>query len=250
MKNSFLAILPNRVSGKCVALFSALIYSVALTPAWSLDLKQAYEAALEQDTSIRAVRAATDARRERIPQARAQLLPNLSANISRNRNSLESTTPDFLGDPVTNRTRYSSSNDTLTLRQPIFRAYQLADYRQAHAQVDDANAILERELQNVAVRVSIAYFEALLTSEQLALVLAQKISYTTQLEAARKLFTAGSGTRTDIDEAQAQLDLNIAQELEARQNVEFTHRQLQTLINRPVENMATLDVQKLQLTQP
>src|SRR5687767_6903238 len=39
-----------------------------------LDLAQAYQAALEEDAFIRGVRAATDARRERIPQARAQLL--------------------------------------------------------------------------------------------------------------------------------------------------------------------------------
>ena len=240
----------KRTVSKRIALFTALVCSLASTPGWSLDLMQAYEAALEQDASIRAVRAATDSRRERIPQARAQLLPNVSASISRNRNSLESTTPDFLGNPVTNSTRYASSNDALTLRQPIFRKYQIADYRQAYAQVDDANAILERELQNLAVRVGSAYFEALLTAEQLALVLAQKLAYTTQLDAASKLFSAGSGTRTDIDEAQAALDLNMAQELEARQNVEFTRRQLQTIINRPVINLASLDAQKLRLVQP
>jgi TolC family type I secretion outer membrane protein len=116
--------------------------------------------------------------------------------------------------------------------------------------VDDANAVLERELQNVSVRVSGAYFEALLTAEQLALVLAQKVAYTTQLDAARKRFAAGSGTRTDIDEAQAALDLNVAQELEARQNVEFTRRQLQTLINQPVDRLASLDEEKLKLVQP
>ena len=250
MQTSVWPIFHKPVASKVAVISVALVCSAAWTSAWSLDLLQAYEAALEQDSSIRAVRASTDARRERIPQTRAQLLPNLSANVSRNRNSLESTTPDFLGEPVTNRTRYSSSNDTLTLRQPIIRLYQMADYRQAQAQVDDANAVLERELQNVAVRVSGAYFEALLSAEQLALVLAQKNSYTTQLDAARKLFRAGSGTRTDIDEAQAALDLNVAQELEARQNVEFTQRQLQVLTNRPVENLAQLDVQKMQLVQP
>ena len=237
-------------AGKAIALAAALVWAAACTPAWSLDLLQAYEAALAQDASIRAVRAATDAKRERIPQTRAQLLPNLSASVSRNRNSLERTTADFRGNPVTDNLRYSSAADALTLRQPIFRLYQIADYRQAHAQVDDANAILERELQNVAVRVSGAYFEALLTSEQLALVLAQKMAFTTQLDAARKRFGAGTGTRTDIDEAQAALDLNVAQELEARQNVEFTRRQLQTLINRPIDFLASLDAQKLKLVQP
>ena len=240
----------RRSAGRRLALVVALACAAACKPAWSFDLMQAYQAAMQEDASIRATLAATDARRERVPQARAQLLPNLSASASRNRNSLQRITPDFQGNPVTTQTRYGSSSDALTLRQPIFRPYQMAEYRQAQAQVDDANAILERELQNVAVRVSGAYFEALLTAEQLALVLAQKTAYTSQLDAARKRLAAGFGTRTDIDEAQAALDLNVAQELEARQNVDFTRRQLQTLTNRPVDQLATLDARKMQLVQP
>ncbi len=250
MKTTSRAAARRQPAGRAFAVAAALACSAFYTPAWSLDLLQAYQAAMEQDASIRATRAATDARRERLPQARAQLLPNLSASASRNHNDLERTTPNFLGNPVTSNTRYGSSSEALTLRQPIFRKYQMADYRQAQAQVDDANAILERELQNVAVRVSGAYFEALLTAEQLALVLAQKTAYSTQLDAARKRLAAGAGTRTDIDEAQAALDLNLAQELEARQNVEFTRRQLQTLVNRPIERLAALDAQKMQLVPP
>lgn len=228
----------------------ALAAACLVGPAWSLDLAQAYQAALEQDASLRAVRAATDARRERLPQARAQLLPNISANVNRNRNRLERTAPNFLGEPVTTNERYGSGGETLTLRQPLLRTYQLADYRQARAQVDDANAVLEKEIQNLSVRVSGAYFEALLADEQLALVLAQKAAYTIQLDAARKRFAGGSGTRTDIDEAQAALDMNAAQELEVRQNLDFTKRQLQILTNRPVETLATLDPARLQLRQP
>ncbi|MDB5892454.1 MAG: type secretion outer membrane protein TolC family [Polaromonas sp.] len=242
--------LPSRIRLRQVLVGATLVCLTVATPAWSLDLMEAYSAAMAEDASIRATRAATDARRERIPQARALLLPNLSANASRNRNSLESTTADFRGIPATNNTRYGSSSEALTLRQPLFRKLLAADYRQANAQVDDANAILEREIQNVAVRVSSAYFETLLTAEQLALVLAQKTAFTTQFDAARKRFAAGTGTRTDIDEAQAAMDLNVAEELEARQNVIFTQRQLQTLINRPVDNVATLDPSKLVLTDP
>jgi len=160
----------------------ALVAALVCAPAWALDLSQAYKAAMEQDASLRAARAATAARSERIPQTRAQLLPNLSASASRNRNSLESTEPNFLGTPVTTDRNYTSSSAALTLRQPLFRKYQMADYRQAQAQVEDANAILEREVQNVAVRVSGAYFEALLTADQLALALSQKTAYTSQLD--------------------------------------------------------------------
>lgn len=227
-----------------------LAMALVCAPVWPLDLSQAYQEALEQDSTIRSVRAATDARRERLPQARSQLLPNLSVSASRYRNSLERTSPDFFGQLVTSDERYTSSSETLTLRQPLFRKLPMADYRQAQAQVNDANAILERELQNVAVRVSGAYFEALLAEEQLVLILAQKTAYTIQFDAAEKRFRAGSGTRTDIDEARAALDLNVAQELEARQSLDLTRRQLQSLINRPVDRLAPLDASKMQLLQP
>ena len=250
MTSETFATVPQRMASRTFALLAALTCAPLCTPAWSLDLSQAYQAAMSQDSSIRATRAATEAKQERLSQARSQLMPNLSASASRNRNSLESTTPNFLGNAVTTNTNYNSSSAALTLRQPLWRTYQMADYRQAKAQVDDADAILDRELQNVGVRVSSAYFEALLTAEQLALVLAQKTAYTSQFDSAKKRLVAGTGTRTDIDEAQAALDLNVAQELEVRQNVDYTHRQLQTLINRPIDNLAAFDPNKLVLGPP
>ena len=229
----------------CAPLLTSLCSS-----AWSLDLSQAYRAALRQDTTLRAAQAAAESRGERVPQTFAQLLPNLTASASRNNNALQSITPNFLGQAVVANTNYYSSNIALTLRQPLFRKYQVADYQQAKAQAIEANATLEKESRNLAVRVSGAYFEALLTADQLALMLAQKIAYASQLDAAEKRFAAGAGTRTDIDEAKAALDLNLAQELEARQNVDFTRRVLQALINQPIDNLATLDPDKLVLALP
>lgn len=222
----------------------------AMAPAWSLDLMQAYEAALEQDATIRAARATADAGRERLPQTRAQLLPNLSFSAGRNWNDLSRTQPNVLGVPTTTDDKYFSGNQSLTLRQPLYRKPQIAAYQQAQYAVDEVNANLERELQNVGVRVSATYLEALLAQDQLDLVLAQKNVTTTQLDVARKALAAGSGTRTDIDEAQARLDLTLAQELEARQNLEYTRRQMQVLINKPVDGLMPLRVDKMQLLVP
>jgi protease secretion system outer membrane protein len=218
--------------------------------ALSMDLLQAYEAAKLQDATILAARATAQAGRENLPQARAQLLPNVSASIGYNKNKLTSTTPDFLGREQTTNSDYPSSNQTLTLRQPLFRPFLAAQYRQAGARVDDVNATLAQEEQNLAVRVTGAYFEAMLTHEQLDLVLAQRTAYTTQLDVARKTFAAGSGTRTDIDEAQARLDMNAAQEIEARENVVYTLRQLEILVNQPIDQLSTLNVAKLELLGP
>jgi protease secretion system outer membrane protein len=231
------------------ARFGVALAVVAASPSWAIDLSQAYQAAFERDATIRAARATAESRRERLPQARAQLLPNISASATRFKNKLDNTTLTALGEFPSHQS-YNSSTDSLTLRQPIYRKYQLADYHEAQAVVEDANATLDKEVENLVVRVGGAYFEALLAEDQLMLVRAQKAAYMTQLDSARKRFSAGAGTRTDIDEAQARLDLTIAQELEANQAVDLTRRQLEVLIGEPVGKLATLDSAKLKLLPP
>ncbi len=217
---------------------------------WSMDLLQAYEAAKKQDPTLLASRAATQAGRERLPQAFAQMLPNVSANLSQNNNQLRSSLPNFLGVEQITDSSYASSNQTLQVRQPLFRTYLTAQYRQTVEQVKDAEAALAQDEQNLAVRVSGAYFDAVLSREQLALVMTQRTAYTAQVDAARKTYAAGGGTRTDVDEAQARLDLVVAQEIEARQNVDFTLRQVQILVNEPAQDLQSLNVAKLTLVGP
>ncbi|MES2634402.1 MAG: TolC family outer membrane protein [Pseudomonadota bacterium] len=252
----------SRVAAACMLAASPLWSSLALAqaPAASapvavaastqpvgapLTLAQAYRLAFEQDAVIRVARAAADGRRERLPQARAALLPNLSAQATRNKNDLTRTEPGATGAPVTNNIEYTSSSRSLVLRQSIFRPFQIAEYRQAQAQVADANAILDKETMNLAVRVTSAYLEALYAQDQVNLAAAQKAAYTTQLDAARKRFAGGAGVRTDIDEAQARLDMALAKELEAGQHVQYTRRQLQVIINVPVTSLAPVDDAKL-----
>ncbi len=227
---------------------AALLLGLA-APAWSLDLMQAYRAALEQDATVRAARAATDSTRERLPQARSQLLPQVSLSVGRNHNDLTST-QTYLGKPVGNSDQYYSFNQTLQLRQALFRKPLWDGLQQADYMVQDAEAGLERELQNLGVRVASAYLEALLAQDQLELVLTQQAFIVTQLDAARKALAAGSGIRTDIDDAQARLDMNRAQELEARQHVGYARRQLEILINAPAGDLARLDADRLAQLQP
>jgi len=81
-------------------------------------------------------------------------------------------------------------------------------------------------------------------------VLAQRAAYTTQLDAARQSLARGAGTRTDVDEAQARLDMTVANEIEARQTIEYTLRQLQTLVNQPIDGLAKLNLAKFALADP
>lgn len=222
---------------------TTLLGLALLSSAWSvqaMSLLDAYKTALEQDATIRSARAALEVGRERLPQAKAQLLPTVSANVARNSNQLETTST------TVTREDYFSDNKTLSLRQPLFNLQRFFQYKQAQDVVTEAEANFERDVQNLTVRVGGAYLEALLSAEQMKLVLVQKQQYQTVLAAAQKALVAGTGTRTDIDEAQARLDMALAQELEARQNEDYTRRQLEILLNQPVAQLNLLKPTGLQ----
>ncbi len=234
--------------------FKTTLIGLALVSAgWSaqaMGLLDAYQTALEQDSTIRSARAALDVGRERLPQARSQLLPSLSANVARNSNKLTTTSTNLLGQESSTKDDYFSDNKSLSLRQPLFNMQRFFQYKQAQDVVNEAEATFERDVQNLTVRVGGAYLEALLSAEQLKLVLVQKQQYLTVLDAAKKALAAGTGTRTDIDEAQSRLDMALAQELEARQNEDYTRRQLEILLNQPVKQLNQLKATGLQNLPP
>lgn len=234
---------------------SVIAGTIALTfggasAAQALDLMQSYHLALANDATYQAALAANRSGHEAVPQALAQLLPNLSASGSRSKNSTNSDTPGFGGQRTLGTSDYTSASSTLALRQPLYRKYNFASYKQAQSQEKNADAVLDKDRQDLLVRMSGAYLEALMAQEQLALVLAQKEAYGAQLQSAKRAFAVGAGTRTDIDDAQARYDMSVAQELEARQNVGYTRRQLQVIVNQPVEQLALLDAKRMELLPP
>ncbi|MDD2712562.1 MAG: TolC family outer membrane protein [Simplicispira sp.] len=239
----------HRSALACLALLTAGLAPTA--PAWALNLSEAYDAAHANDATVRAARAGAQATRERLPQARAQRLPNISASATRNYNDLTSTTQRPMGlPPARDENQYYSGSKTLSVRQPLYRPYLGALVRQAQAQVAGADAQLENDEQALAIRVGETYFDALLAREQRALIAAQKTTYTTQLDAAGKRLQAGSGTRTDIDEAQARLDLTLAEELEVQQNEDFTRHRLESLTGQTIDSLAALDVERFAAQAP
>ena len=254
-KSSVLLLFPLAIASAGAALAAGGVAGsepivVTAAPGDRLDLSEAYGLALQNDATLRAARAAAEARGERVPQARSQLLPNLRGSVARYRNDLDSTSPGIFGQPVSVQQEYTSYSRMLVLRQPLFRPYQWADLRQAHAEQDEAQQIFEHEAQQLAVRVATAYLQVLASEEQLALALSQKRAYVTQVESARRRMGAGAGTRTDIDEAQARLDLSLARELEARENLGYTRRQLQRVTGVAAGSVVPLDPAGMPLLAP
>ena len=235
------------------ALSTLVLTAFHANSAWALDFKTAYEAALQHDATILAERAAAQAAQERLPQALSQRRPSLSLSAGQNRNHLESQTANMLGQRSVSERYYDSNNAALQLRQPLYRPALLAQIKQARAQVQDADAVLDVNENDLLERVAQAYFDALLGQVQLDLASAQKTAFAAQLQSAQKGFAAGVGMRTDVDEAQARMDLAHAQVLQAQQALDLARRRLALLLGVPVAQLvqlADLDTQRFAPSAP
>lgn len=240
--------IPSALTSCSCLLASALVLGTAPS-AHALDLIQSFRLALQQDARYQVARADAAAGREAVPQAIAQLLPSVSSSLSRSKGQTDSAVPGLFG-LNTSSSEYLSSSYNLSLRQPVYRKYNFAQYQQAQWQVASAEASLDKSLQDMLVRLCGVYFEALMAHDQMALIQSQKEAISAQLQGAKRAFQAGQGTRTDIDDAQARFDMILAQELESTNNLSHTRRQLEVIINRPAGELARLDPGRMQLLPP
>lgn len=205
----------------------------------AMNLQQAYDAALKNDPSYKMGFYDSEAGKENRIIGRAALLPNLSASYSGNRNRVDQT--QIVGkNEILTHPQYISRSAAVQLRQPLFNMEGYARYRQGIAQSKEAEAKFELSADEVAVRVANAYFEALYAKDQLALVSAQRDAFNEHMKVNKRLFEKGEGTKTDMLEVQARLDLADAQVLEAQDAVVAARNTLEGLVGMEVDNLAPL----------
>ncbi len=207
-----------------------LLLALAGTPACGADLLQMYHDALAYDAQYEAAKSALEAGREKYPQGRAGLLPTIAATANTTRNDV-----DFqqrVGGASENNAKYNSNGYQVSLTQPLFRWQNYMQYEQGKLQVVQAEAQFVQAKQDLALRVSQAYFDLLLAQESLALARAQKTAISEQLEQAKRNFEVGTATITDSNEAQARFDLTTAQEIAAENDLEIKRQALNQVIGK------------------
>ncbi len=214
-----------------------LLSSLFASSLYAADLMQVYRDAQANDPTFAAARATLDAGREKLPQARAGLLPalNLAGNTTWNQNELA-----IHGNAPYSKPNYNSNAYQLTLSQPLFRWQNWVGYDQAGLQVAQAEANFAQARQDLALRVAQAYFDVLNAQESLSAVQANKQAIEQQLALAKKSFEVGTTTITDTHEAQARFDLANAQEIAAESDLEVKRRSLQALLGKEAGPLAQL----------
>jgi outer membrane protein len=233
---------PGRWIRRCrltSALPAAIAAALLSGTAGAEDLLQVYRDALRYDAVYGGARYTLEAGRERIPQARALLLPtlNLSTTTSAQRLDVDSSdptvTPSFVRRPT-------STGYTLTASQPLYRPQNYAAYKEADFQVRQSEANFGQASQDLALRVVQAYFDVQAAQDTLALVGAQKAAISEQLAQAKRNFEVGTATITDTHEAQARYDLIIAQEIAAQNDLETKRRALQLITGKEYAHLQPL----------
>jgi protease secretion system outer membrane protein len=208
--------------------------------AQAITLQQAYQAALQNDPTYRMNYYENEAAKENSILGRSLLLPNISANYSANKNRADQTThftngPDSLIHPD-----YTSRSSSIQVRQPLVNLDAIARYRQGKVQTAQGAAQFAANTGEVALRVIGAYLDALYASEQLSLALVQRDVYREQQAVNTRLFEKGEGTKTDMLETQARLDLAEAQVLEAQDTLTAQRNTLEGVIGMDPGTLDTL----------
>ncbi|MGH8481319.1 MAG: TolC family outer membrane protein [Nevskiaceae bacterium] len=177
------------------------------------ELTRIYQLAVDNDTQLRAAAGTRDAAIAANPRARGALLPQITGSGSYAEG--ESTTNiNKAGDVDSDD---ETTNLQLTLRQALFDAAAWNRWQSAGRQAAAAQATYVIAEQNLALRVTEAYFNLLAAADSVRFADAEKKAVERQLELAKKRFEVGLSAITDVQEAQARYDLTVAQMIEAEQ---------------------------------
>jgi outer membrane protein len=217
----------------------AFALAAAALPAAAEDLLQIYRDAQRYDAVYTGARYTLEAGRERIPQARALLLPSLNLTANATRQDINVVSTNTVVTPTFNRNP-NSAGYTLNLSQPVYRPQNFAQWQQADYQVRQAEATYGQAAQDLALRVSQGYFDVQAAQDTLTLVGAQKAAISEQLAQAKRNFEVGTATITDTHEAQSRYDLIIAQEIAALNDLETKRSALQAITGKEYKQLKPL----------
>jgi len=171
------------------------------------DLLEVYRQAQASDPVYRGAVYALQAARERVPQARAALLPAVNLVGAASRQAGQASFSEL---PPAARDVHTRSWN-LQLSQPLWRATASAALDQAGQQELLAEAQFHQAEQELILRTAQAYLDILVAQEAEHVAHLQINAMEQQRALARRTFEGGTGTVTDVHEAQSRLDLSRAQ---------------------------------------
>ena len=198
------------------------------------DLIQLYQEAAFSDPVLTAARFNYQASKELFWQGFSLLMPQANATPGGTRYYQHGTGSTVVSNNAGNSRVFDQKSYTVTLTQPVFNIGALELFKQGDLNTKLADMRFFLAQQDLILRVSQAYFDALTAQDNVALYQNKKGLIKQQLEVAQAKFDAGLATIVDVNTAQAAMDLASSQEISAQADLIVKRGVLEQIVGRPV----------------
>ncbi|MCT8264854.1 outer membrane channel protein TolC [Proteus terrae] len=205
------------------------------------DLLQVYQKAKDSNPELRKSLAERNQAFEKINEARGSLLPQLGLGASADYKS---------GYRDARDTESNSIGASLTLTQSVFN---MALWRQLNMQEKTAgmsDVTYQTSQQKLILDTATAYFDVLRAIDSLSFIEAQKEQVYRQLDQTTQRFNVGLVAITDVQNARANYDSVLAQEVVGRNQLDNALEKLRQVSGIYYINLASLNIDRFSTTSP
>lgn len=226
--------------------FVRCLFLLCLSPwAQAVDLMDIYRQALENDTEFKMAYSTFMANSEYLPQARAALLPQLTAKAQSSANQQNISAGIFnVKEP------YRSHQWQLQASQAIFNYQAWSKVLQAKASVKASHASFNDAAQDLILRTCNAYLNILYAQDSLKFAEAKKRANKRQLDQATQRYNVGLEPITSVYNAQSAYDQSIADVIKTTNDVVTQNEELRKLTNHTYDHVSPLKNQYVPLISP
>lgn len=215
------------------------------SPGQGTDLLDVYRDARANDPVLSQADAARLSTSEGINQARALLLPQVSAGLSlsqTNGGGGGTTLDPITGLPITNSATGHSRTRSLSgrVQQSVFDFSKYTNLKAARSASEAQNEMYRAAQEDLYVRVASAYFGVLTSQDALTFAKANEDSFRQQFEQSDQRFKVGLSAITDVYQAKAYYEAAKAQTITAQNTLNDAREALSQITGKPTGDLKSL----------
>ena len=214
-------------------LMTAIVICLMSPLANSTNLVDVYQDARANNPQLSAALANYNSQKQVVPQAKAILLPRIDASVGYQDSQSESNNPFIESDAEV-------LSYGVSVTQPLFNAQGWHAYKAAQDIESQAEINYLSEEQDILLSSAEAYFNVLLSQDNLRLSIAEEKAVKQQLEQAEQRFNVGLIAVTEVHEAQAAFDNARTQRIARSNDLALSFDSLEALTGKFYKNIQRL----------